>query len=693
MTSTLESFFKPKSVAVIGVSSKPHKLGSVIFQNILDSKFEGTLFGINPKMEGDKLLDCDCFAEIQNTPDSVDLAIIVIPGKYVLDAIEDCVKNGTKNVIIISAGFSEVGNTDLEDQVLSLCDKNNINLLGPNCLGTIFPYAHLNASFADGYPQKGGICFVSQSGAFCTAMLDWAAEKNIGFSHFVSLGNKAGISEIEILKALQDDDDVEIFAFYLESLKDGKKFLEVLKKVTLKKPVVILEPGKSAKAAEAASSHTGSLAPNYRVLENAYREVGAIQVSSMRMMFGCLEVLNNQANKNVGKNLAVVTNAGGVGVLTTDLTEEYELNLAEFSEKTKQQLSEHLPAEANTKNPVDIIGDAKADRYESALEIVLKDENVDQVLVLLTPQRTTEIEETAKLLNQYAGKTDKLITASFIGGAAVSRGIPLLEVPHFEFPVDATRTLGKLANYQVWKENNKNKKSEALSVNADKKFKTVIDEAQKAGLPSLAQSDVDDILSHFGFDFPGSENFSDFEKALDFADRYFPGSVVMKISSPEALHKTDMKGVVLNVSDAKLFKNAWDVLQNSIKSGQIPNASIQVQEQIGKGTEVILGINADENFGHVMLFGSGGIYTEVFKDTSVRVLPTHDFERFIDETKVSEILHGTRGENPKAVKKLIETMQKMQELVLTYPEITSIDANPVIVTEDRAVCVDFKILI
>lgn len=692
--SDLQSFFSPKSVAVIGVSSNLKKLGSNILQNIISSQFKGSIYGINPKMAGQKLLNQPCYAEIQDCPEAIDLAVIVIPSKYVMDAIDDCQRNKTKNVIVISAGFGEVENHELENRLVKKCDEAGINLLGPNCLGAIFPHVNLNASFADGYPKKGNICFVSQSGALCTAMLDWAQQRNIGFSHFISLGNKAGFSEVEILEALADSDEVDIFAFYLESLKDGKRFLELIKKVAPHKPIIILEPGRSVKAAQAASSHTGSLAPNYKVLQTAYRRFGVIQVDTMRMLFGVIELLSKEANKNFGKNIAVITNAGGVGVLTTDLIEQYGLKLSNFSKPIQSELKAALPLEANIKNPVDLIGDAKADRYKSALEICLRDENVDQILVLLTPQSTTEIEATAQVLNEAALNTKKLITASFIGGSAVSCGIPLLEVPHYEFPVDVTRLLGKLATYQAWKEKNSiSIQDEIVSTTAETKFSSILESALEVGLPSLPQKHVDQILEDYGLDTPKTHNFTDKDLALSFAKKIFPNPVVLKISSPEALHKTDLKGVVLNISDEASMVSAWQVLQNSIKTGHIKQASIQVQEQIEAGTEIILGINYDENFGHVMLFGAGGIYTEVFADTAVRTLPNDDFIAQINETKVSQILHGTRGEKPRCIDKLIYTMKRMQQLVLDYPAIKSIDANPVIMTETRAVCVDFKILV
>lgn len=686
---SLQSFFSPKSVAVVGVSENLNKLGSIIFQNIIDSGFEGDLYGINPKLSDQKLLGKECVDSVSSVTEALDLVIIVVPGKYTGPVVDDCVKNKTKNIIIISAGFGEVGNIELEQSIAQKCTDNNINLLGPNCLGVIFPHVGLNASFADGNPLPGKICFVSQSGAFCTAMLDWAAEKNIGFSHFVSLGNKAGISEVEILQTLMDDDQVDMFAFYLESLAHGPEFLEAIKKC--KKPIVILEPGKSTKAAEAASSHTGSLAPNSRVLQQAYRQAGAIEVFSMEALFGLLEMLTCHAHKRFGKNLAVVTNAGGVGVLTTDLSEDNHLNLLTFSDETQGKLKEKLPAEANTKNPVDIIGDARADRYQAALEILVEDPEIDQILVLLTPQRTTEVVETAQIIGQISQKTDKNIVTSFIGGVRTKTALPILQkfkVPHFNFPVDATQVMGLLANKVQSAESNF-----TVSQCRSDQIENIILKSQEAGLKSLAQSEVNKILAHYGFDSPGNQNFVDKQSGLEFAESFFPDPVVMKISSPSALHKTDLKGVVLNVDSVLKFEEVWEALNAAMSAADINDGSIQVQEQIPSGTEIILGVNQDPNFGPVMLFGSGGIYTEVFADTAVQILPTQDFNGLINDTKVGKILHGVRGENPKAIDPLLKTMAKIQQLVIDYPEITSIDANPVLVTEDRAVCVDFKILL
>lgn len=693
---SFSSFFHPKSVAVVGASQNSEKLGSVILQNIQDAGFKGDVLAVNPKHGGERILGVKTIAKVSDHTKAFDLVIVVIPSKFVEAVIDDCILNKTKSIIIVSAGFKEVGNTELETQIAQKCAKHEIALLGPNCLGAIFPHAGLNASFADGYPNKGNICFVSQSGAFCTAMLDWATEKGLGFSHFISLGNKAGISEIDILEQLADDPKVEIFAFYLESNVEGEHFLNLIEKVSTKKPVVILEPGRSAKAAAASSSHTGSLAPNFKVLETAYAQYGAIQVFSMRDMFSILELLSTHAHKDFGSKIAIITNAGGAGVLSTDLSEANHLLLESPHPETLVQLEKVLPAEAGLTNPIDIIGDARADRYRSALEVLSKDKNIDQILVLLTPQRTTEIEETAKIIAEFAEQSDKNIVASFIGGERVKSGVTYLEshgVTHFDFPADGLKVMGLLSKYQRFQESIKSRRNPLSIITPEKsEIEQLIEKSQEQKLKSLPQPLVDKILDLYELDRPASQNFTAYNEALKFFQS-INGKVVLKISSPDALHKTDLKGVFLNVDTEEKFQSSWENLEQSIEISEFKNASIQVQEQIEKSTEVILGINTDPTFGKVMLFGSGGIYTEVMQDTAIGLIPVRSFSGLLNQTKIGEILHGVRGEEPQAVEALIETMQRVEQLVIDFPMISSIDANPVLVTKDRAVCVDFKILL
>jgi len=691
---SLETFFAPKSVAVVGVSENPAKLGALVFKNLQDAGFKGKLYPVNPKSAGQVLYGETCVASVRDIKEPVDLVVIVVPAKFCSAAIDDCIANKAKNVSIITAGFAETGNKELETEIAKKCIDNGINLLGPNCLGHISTFNNLNASFADGFPAKGNVTFISQSGAYCSAMLDWAEKKGIGFSNFISIGNKAVMGEDKLLEALKDDQHTTAFVFYLESLKNGKEFLKVLKEVSKTKPCVIMEPGKSKKAQAASLSHTGSLAPNYRVLEIAIERSGAIQAHNTRELFGLLEILQYAHHHNFDGQIAILTNAGGVGVLTSDLCEDNGLDQARPSDSTIAKLKEVLPAEAAFGNPVDVIGDAKADRYENALRILCESGEYKNILVLLTPQMGTDAKGTAEaIVNVSKDFPGVNVFASFIGGKRVQTGVDILNENHiinFEYPTDATTLLGLLKAQMKFKTLNT---VEVSTKEVPSEIKKAVKEAKEQGLASLPQNVVNMIMDHYGIDYPKSGNFTDKSQALDFCKKIFPKPVVLKLSVPDALHKTEMKGNYLNVDDEAKFNEGWEGLMGSIKKFDLKGASILIQEMIVKATETIIGVNSDKNFGRVMVFGTGGIYTEIMKDTTLRILPANDFDEMIKETKVGIILNGVRGEEPKAVKPLAETLAKIQQVVLEIPEITAIDANPALITKDRAVVVDFKMLL
>jgi acetate---CoA ligase (ADP-forming) len=691
---TLESFFNPKTVAVVGVSENPNKLGSIIFSNLIEAKYSGELYGINPNLNNQKLWGKICYSSIKDIKEPLDLTVIVIPAQFILPIIDDCIANKTKNISIITAGFSETGNKQLEDKVLKKCRDAEINLLGPNCLGHISTFTNLNASFADGFPAKGKVAFISQSGAFCSAMMDWAKRKRIGFSHFISIGNKAHLSELELLDYIKKDPNTSNFIFYLESLKNGQEFLKILRKVAKTKPVVILEPGKSKKAQSASMSHTGSLAPNYRILEVAYKKAGVIQAYSTREMFGLLEILEFASHKDFDGDIAILTNAGGVGVLASDLCEEHGLNLKKPSEKLIAKLKTILPAEATLSNPIDVVGDAKADRYENSLKLLCKSKEYKNILVLLTPQRITEVLATAKIIINLSKEYTKInIFASFIGGEKVEEGIEELQknrIIHFDYPTDGIRLLGLLTKQKQ----NKNFKETKIKLHrVSSKIKNAVLETKEKGLTSLPQDMVNKIMDYYKLDYPKSQNHINKQEALKFCKHFFPNPTVLKLSAPDALHKTEMKGIYLNIDTEEKFNKAWDNLYNSINKFKLKNASILIQEQITNASEIIIGINTDNTFGKVMIFGAGGIYTEVVKDTSLRILPTNEFFEMVKETKIGTILNGVRGEKSKAIKPLVKTLEKIQKLVLELPEIKSIDANPILVTKDRAIVVDFKMIL
>ena len=444
---SLDSFFNPKSIAVVGVSNDPAKLGAVVFNNVIDAGFEGKLYAINPKCAGQELYGKPCYASVRDLPEAMDLVVVVVPAKFTMPVIDDAIANKTKNISIITAGFGEIGNHELEDGIAQKCMENGINLLGPNCLGHISTFDKVNASFADGFPAQGNVAFISQSGAYCSALMDWAREKGIGFSHFISIGNKALLAEDRLLAALKDDKNTTAFVFYLESLKNGKAFLRVLKEVSKTKPVVIMEPGKSQKAQAASLSHTGSLAPNYRVLEIALKGSGAIQAYTTRELFGLLEILQYAHHHEFDGSVAILTNAGGVGVLSSDLCEDNGLDLARPSEKTIEILKASLPAEAALGNPIDVIGDARADRYETALKILCESGEYKNILVLLTPQMVTDPTGTAEAIVRIAPQYKNVnVFAVFVGGVKVKEGRKILDDAHilnYEYPIDIIRLSGR----------------------------------------------------------------------------------------------------------------------------------------------------------------------------------------------------------------------------------------------------------
>ncbi|MDR2760335.1 MAG: acetate--CoA ligase family protein, partial [Rickettsiales bacterium] len=468
----------------------------------------------------------------------------------------------------------------------------------------------------------------------------------------------------------------------------------IAKEVVKTKPIVILEPGKSAKAQAASLSHTGSLAPNYRVLESALEKTGIIQAYNAGELFGLLEVLQYANHREFDGATAVVTNAGGVGVLTSDLCEDNELDLAKPSEKVLEKLKQSLPSEAALGNPIDVIGDAGADRYEIAMRTLCECGEYKNMLVLLTPQMVTDPMGTAKIAVNLAKEYKNInIFPVFVGGEKVRESLEFMrknKMVCFGYPENITRLLGLLRKQMTYRD------VKEVAVNRKEipaEIKKEVEEAVKNGLASLPQDTVNKIMDLFKIDYPKSGNFTDKSQAFAFCKKLFPKAVVLKLSAPDALHKTEMKGIYLNVDNEIKFEEAWNGLWSSINKFNLRDASVLIQEMIIKSTEIIIGVNRDKTFGNVMVFGAGGVYTEVMKDTSLRVLPTGDFDKMISETKIGAILNGVRGETPKAVKPLADVMARIQEIVLSLPQIKSIDVNPVLVTADRAAAVDFKMIL
>lgn len=701
---SLKSLLNPKSIAVVGVSAQPNKLGSVVLRNIVDAGFQGPIYPVNPKY--DKILGLQCYSSVTKIPGEVDVVMVVVPAEFVLDVVKDCAKKGVKNLVIITAGFKEIGaaGAAAEIEIRSIAKKSGMRILGPNCLGFSVSDSKINATFAALAPHHGNIAFISQSGAFNSALLDLAEERKLGFSHFISLGNKMDINEIELLEEFLQDPKVKVIGMYIEQFADGRDMIDLISR-NQKKPIVVLHPGETEASQKAMSSHTGSLAGSSAAVRAALTKVGVVQVDSFEKLFNAMWLLSTDI-KPQGRNVAIVTNAGGPGVMLSDMLVNAGMSMAKLSPDSEKALAKVLPPAANVHNPVDLIGDALADRYAAALDIVLADENVDIVLTVVTPQLVTQIEETAKVIFERSKSTNaKLIVPLFMGGEYVRSGVERLDlagIPAFEFPEQAVAAISVLTRFVEMSVDNRVR----LKVHAGiPKFKSQVAKHTKHQIVSLPQDLVYQLAQEVSLDLPKQRLIFSMDQALGFvAEAKFP--VVLKAKSEDILHKTDVKALYLNINAVDQLHNAITDLSETVsKETGSKNVELLIQEQLIGGEEVLIGVQRDGmsdvylpqglGFGHILAFGKGGIYTELYKDVAFGLVPLTklEIEKMMDSTKFSKVIRGFRGKSPLAVDKVIHTLEAIQKLVQMYPEIQSIDINPAILTSKRCVVVDMKILV
>ncbi len=618
--------------------------------------------------------------------------VIVIPTEFVAQTLIDCGERGTKAVIIITAGFKEIGGEGYkrEQQILEIARKYGIRILGPNCLGLLNPHYFLNASFVSFLPKKGEIAFISQSGALCSAVLDWAKAEEVGFSKFVSLGNKADLNEIDFLLSLVDDEETKVILAYLEGIENGQKFIRIAKEVTKKKSVIVLKPGKTAGGKKAISSHTGTLAGMEQAYEAAFKQAGIIRAESMEELFDYGLVFAYQPLPK-GKRVAIITNAGGPGIMATDQIESLGLQLAFFQEETITFLRNNLPSQANIYNPVDVLGDAPAKRYKLALEALIKDENVDAIVVLLTPQAVSEVEQTGEIIVQLAKEANKPILACFMGEAGVEKTRKFLnqnKIPNYAYPERAIACVKALVEYKNWREEASassqliSPPGMIISTEEKRKAEEVLTKVKKEKRLNLIDLEINEILSLYGFKFPKSGLAKADEEAVSLAEGIgYP--VALKISSPEILHKTDFGGVRLNLTNKDAVRDAFEAMVLRSKKF-FPEAEIYgclVQEMVEKGKEVILGLHRDVQFGPLVMFGLGGIYVEVLKDISFRVAPfsLEEAKEMMKEIKGYPLLQGIRGEKGVDLDLLAALIMNLSQLALDFTEIMELDINPLFV--------------
>jgi acetyltransferase len=695
----LDFIFKPNSIAVIGASEDEKKIGHVVFRNLVKQGFEGKVYPVNPKRE--EILGIKCYPSVKDLPEKIDLAIIVIPAKGVPSVIKDCASAGVKGLIVITAGFREIGGEGikLEQEIVELVKKYGIRMVGPNCLGVINTINKMNATFASELPPCGRVSFFSQSGALGVALIDWAIENNFGFGKFVSLGNKADLNETDFLEYFGEDPETDIILGYIEDVKDGKRFIEVAKKVSKIKPVIIIKAGTTEAGAKAASSHTGALAGFDRAFSEAFKKAGIIRVNSIKELFETAEIFKlNKIPK--GDRLLVITNAGGPGIIAADTADKLGIKLDPMSEESIEAIIDKLPPTASLYNPIDIIGDATSERYKVVLEQAIKDRYVDGICVILTPQAVTDVENVATEIVRISQNTEKPVFACFIGGKKVSSAIKILksqQIPCYSDPSVAISSYKKLIDFSIIK-NKKEPEIPKIEISLENKEKVrlILEILENAGVSSVGEENATEILSLYGFNFPKKALAKTPEEAVEIAEKIgYP--VVLKVSSPNILHKTDVGGVKLNLKNAEEVYNAFVDITINVKRF-MPNAYIKgvmVYEMITGGKEVILGVSYDTTFGHMLMFGLGGIYVEVLKDVSFRIAPLTKEEAYemIEEIKGAKILEGVRGEPPYDKENIVDKILRLSQLVTDFPIIKEIDINPYVVKHQGGVALDARMII
>lgn len=702
-TAGLDPIFSPRSVAVVGATRVPGTVPFDIFSNILKDDFQGTIYPVAPSAKS--IAGVKAYKYVLDIPDPVDLAVIVFPSSVVKLALEQCGQKGVRGVVIISAGFREVGAAGLqrEDEIVQIARKYGMRFIGPNCLGVINtdPRVHLNASFARRMPAEGQIGFLSQSGALCTAVLDYAHAKHIGFSKFVSFGNKADISDIDLMLALKDDPATKVILMYLEELTQGAAFVEAARRVIHEagKPVLVLKSGRTQQGASAAASHTGSLAASDEIVDAALRQAGVIRCQTIEEMFNNAIALAYQPLPK-GRRVAIITNAGGPGVLTTDAAVHERLELATFSDRTRDIFKRSLPVTANIKNPVDVIGDARADRYHVAMSAALEDANVDGALVILTPQSMTDIETIATEVCNVATVHDKPTYTSFMGETDVAAGIGILQqrnIPHYILPESMCRAFARAHDFSV--EKNRHLTPAAVLDDVDTAAAhAVLNSCRAAGHAYLSPADAMKVLEAYRLPVLrlGVVR-SARDAAMIAAQVGFP--VAMKVESEDVIHKYDVGAVLLGIDSPAAATAAYDTIVANVRAHQ-PNARIDgvfIQQMAGAGEEVILGVKRDPAFGPVVMFGLGGIFVEIFRDVAFRIapIPVEHVRAMMQEVKAFPMLTGARGRPHRDVAALEECLQRLAQLALDCPHIQELDINPLIVRNQGSGCAvaDARILI
>jgi len=700
----LEPLFCPQSIAVVGASRTPGSVGYALAHNLIYGGYTGVVYPVNPKARS--ILGNRCVRSLSEIGDPVDLIVIAIPAPLIEQTVLEGAERGTRHFVVISAGFKEVGGEGAvrEERLKALARERGLTIVGPNCLGVINtdPTVRMNATFAKDMPAAGSLGLISQSGALCTALLDYAKGIGMGFSRFISFGNKAAVSELDLLASLHSDPHTRVILMYVEELSSGQEFVETCYAITHgnnPKPIIAIKTGRTSEGAAAAASHTGSLAGSDEVYDAIMAQAGVMRVDSVKELFDYAEIFADPILPQ-GRNTAIITNAGGPGIMATDACIRNGMRLARFQEYTLKSLRYQMPPTANIKNPVDVIGDARHDRYRTALDAVTADEGVDQVLVVVTPQTMTDVTEIADVIREAKSFCGKPIVASLMGQVDVGAGVRLLQkhgVPTYAFPEDAMKAMAAKCRFAEW---TRTTSSGYVRFDAQEDaVERILDEELAAGHTQLVELRALEVLQHYGFPVVPYRLARTADEAVAAAEE-LGWPVVLKIAGPKILHKTDVGGVRLNLTSPEQIRGAFEDMVATVRKRMGEETEIWgvlVQKMLARGKEVILGMTRDPRFGPLLMFGLGGIYTEALRDVSFRLAPLRAEvpREMIRGIRAHRLLEGVRGEKPSDLDAIAGCLLRLSQLATQHPRLKELDINPLIVYArgEGAVVADARIIL
>jgi acetate---CoA ligase (ADP-forming) len=698
----LDALFRPSSIAVIGASNRVGSVGASLFRNVLAAGFRGVAYPVNPRWTS--VSGVRCYPSVRALPDSAELAVVIVAAPEVPDVVDDLGAHGTRAVIVISSGFAEVGGPgrELEADLVARARRHRMALVGPNCFGVLNtdPEVNLNATFSESLPPRGNIAFVSQSGALCAGILQYGIAERIGFSRFVSVGNRAGVDENDLLLSLADDEATKVVLLYVESLANGRRFLEAAREVTERKPVLVIKSGRTAVGERAARSHTGSLAQSGRdqLYDALFEQSGVIRADTIGDLFRMAKVFSSGLRLD-GPRLAILTNSGGPGIVAADAAVRQHLELPVPTGPLKAALEQRLSPSASLGNPIDMTADGGAEQYRDTLRRLLRDPGYDGALVISTPTGMLTGTSAAAAILAGRGRSRKAVTACLFGLTDLSREVADLEahgVPTFTFPEEAVQGLGSLSRYRAWATR---RRIEVRRFPVDRRAATrALSRARAAGMTEMPEYAARSLLAAYGIRFPDVRTVRTVDEARRAGDAIgYP--VVLKVASADISHKTDVGGVATGLGDGDALAAAYDRMQREV-ARRAPRARIEgyeVEAQVRPGTEVLLGAQRDPNFGPVVVFGLGGIYVEVLRDVTFRLAPVRPLsaQHMIESVRGFPMLQGVRGGAPGDLAALAEAIERVSQLAVERPEIVELDLNPIVVhpAGEGVVAVDARVVL